>query len=35
MAFAKPSATMSKNDNGDFDLDPKLGNNNKIASNDE
>jgi hypothetical protein len=26
---------MSNNDNGDHDLDPKFGNNNKIASNDE
>jgi hypothetical protein len=35
MDFAKPNATTSNIDNGDLNLDPKLGNNNKIASNDE
>ncbi len=35
MAFAKPNATTSNNDNGDHDLDPKPGDNSEIASNDE
>jgi hypothetical protein len=35
MAFVKPNATTSNNDNGDPTLDPKLGNNNKITFNDE
>ncbi len=35
MAFVKPNATTSNNDNGDPDFDPKLGDNNKIAFNDE
>jgi len=35
MAFAKPNATTSNNNNDDHDFDPKLGDNNEIASNDE
>jgi len=35
MAFVKTNATTSNNDNGDLALNPKLGDNNKIAFNDE
>jgi hypothetical protein len=34
MAFAKLNATTSNNNNGDPNLDPKLGDNNEILSND-
>jgi hypothetical protein len=35
MAFVKPNATTSNNDNGGLDFDLKPRDNNEIASNDE